>query len=227
MHPVHSTNSVKPVTRNDHLIICHACDALQKVPEMHPGNTADCACCGSRLFRQPRGGLDRPLALIFTSLLLFIIANLYPILTLNIAGIESTTTLTGTALVFVQQDRIILATVVWFSSVFIPGFVITGLLYVLASARFKRNWRYAKPVLTQVSRLLPWGMMDVFFLGVLVALVKLSSLADIILGTGFIAFICLIGVYAAAISSVETHMLWNCIDTCTDTCNETELMDTH
>jgi len=183
---------------------------------MHPGDTADCACCGSHLFRRPRGGLDRPLALIFTSLLLFIMANIYPILTLNIAGIESATTLTGSALVFIQQDRIVLATVVWLSSVLIPGLVISGLLYVLISARLKRNWRYVKPVLSLVSRLLPWGMMDVFFLGVLVALVKLTSLADIMLGTGFAAFICLIGVYAAAISSVEIHMLWDCIDTRTD-----------
>lgn len=194
---------------------------------MPPGNTADCACCGSHLFRKPKGGLDRPLALISAALFLFIIANLYPILTLNIAGIESSTTLTGAALVFLQQDRIALATVVWLSSVFIPGFIITGLLYVLACARLKRNWRYVKVVLTQVSRLLPWGMMDVFFLGVLVALVKLTSLADIILGTGFVAFICLIGVYAAAISSVEIHMLWDCIDTCADTCDEADLMDTH
>ncbi|HED34495.1 MAG TPA: paraquat-inducible protein A [Gammaproteobacteria bacterium] len=223
----HSTDQVSPVTQNAHLIICHACDALQKIPEMHPGNAADCACCGSRLFRWPKGGLDRPLALIFTSLLLFIIANLYPILTLHIAGIESATTLTGAALIFVQQDRFVLASVVWFSSVLIPGFVITGLLYVLTSARYRRNWHYVKPVLTHVSRLLPWEMMDVFFLGVLVALVKLTSLADIILGTGFIAFICLIGVYAAAISSLEIHMLWDCIDSHTDTRDETDLMDAH
>jgi len=144
--------------------------------------------------------------------LLFIIANSYPVLALNIAGIESETTLTATALMFIQQGYIGLAAIVWLCSVLIPGFVILGLLYVLVSARYRRNWPYVKAILRLVSRLLPWAMLDVFFLGVLVALVKLSSLAEVVLGAGFAAFMCLIVMYAFAISSLEMHMLWDCID---------------
>ncbi len=62
------------------------------------------------------------------------------------------------------------------------------------------------------SRLLPWGMMDVFLLAILVALVKLVSLADVVLGVGFIAFVALVLCYAAALSSIELHMLWNQLD---------------
>ena len=51
-------------------------------------------------------------------------------------------------------------------------------------------------------------MMDVFFLGVLVALVKLVALADILLSTGFFAFVVLIFVYAAAIASPEPRAIW-------------------
>ncbi|VAW57863.1 Paraquat-inducible protein A [hydrothermal vent metagenome] len=202
--------------QNNHLIICHACDALQKTANAQAGYVVNCVCCGIRLYRQPKGGLDRPLALTLGSFLLFIIANIYPVITLNIAGIESNTTLTGSALIFIQQGRIDLAAVVWLSSVLIPGLSIMGLLYVLLSVRYKRNWPYLRWALAWVSRLLPWGMMDVFFLGVLVALVKLASLAEIILGPGFVALVCLTGVYAAAISSLELHLLWGCIDRTSD-----------
>ncbi|VAW68954.1 Paraquat-inducible protein A [hydrothermal vent metagenome] len=198
--------------QNQRLVICHACDALQTVSDLKPASAANCVCCSSLLYKRAKGGLERPLALILTSLLLFIIANVYPVLSLSVAGIESATTLTGSALRFIEQGRIDLAMIVWFSSVFIPGFSILGIFYVLLSIRYQLNWPYVRPVLAWVSRLLPWGMMDVFLLGVLVALVKLISMADIVLGTGFIAFVSLIVVYAAAISSVDMQTLWNCLD---------------
>jgi len=105
-----------------------------------------------------------------------------------------------------------LAATVWVPSVLIPGFIIYGLLYVLLSIRFDLGLPYTRPLLVWASRLLPWAMMDVFLLGVLVALVKLVALADVLLGPGFYAFIALIFAYAAATASLEPHTLWVSID---------------
>jgi len=194
------------------LFICHECDALQKVPTIIPGHVASCVCCGSLLFKSPRGGIEKPLALMISSLILFFVANVYPIMTLNIAGIETKTTLTGSARIFIEQGSPVLAAIVWLSCVLIPGFIIFGLLYVLLSVRYKLGWRYTKQVLVWVSRMQPWGMMDVFLLGILVSLVKLVALADIILGPGFYAFVGLIILYAAATASLELHLLWASLD---------------
>lgn len=194
------------------LFVCHECDALQNVSAIKPGNVATCVCCGSSLFKNPVSGIEKPLALVIASMILFIVANIYPIMTLNIAGIERDTTLTGSALIFLQQGSPELAATVWLPSVFIPGFILFGLFYVLLSIRYNLGWSYTKPILVWVSRLLPWAMMDVFLLGVLVALVKLVALADVFLGIGFYAFVVLIFVYAAAISSLEPHVLWEALD---------------
>lgn len=196
----------------DILFICHECDALQKVPAMEPGNVATCLCCGSTLFRCPRGGTEAPLALFISSLILFLIANIYPIMKLEIAGIERETTLIGSALIFIHEGYPGLAVIVGLSSVLIPGFIILGLVYILLSIHHQLDWPFTKPVLLWVSRMLPWGMMDVFLLGILVSLVKLSALADIVLGPGFYAFAVLIVLYAAAISSLEPHFLWEQLD---------------
>jgi len=190
------------------LVVCHECDALPKVPGLNPGSVAVCICCGSSLFKTPAGCVENLLALVIASMILFLVANIFPIVTLNIAGIERATTLTGSALIFIDLGKPELAATVWLSSVFIPGVIIFGLLYVLISIRFHLHWRYSKQTLVWIGRLLPWGMMDVFFLGVLVALVKLVALADILLGTGFYAFVVLIFVYAAAIASLEPRVLW-------------------
>ncbi|MDT8281373.1 MAG: paraquat-inducible protein A [Gammaproteobacteria bacterium] len=190
------------------IFICHECDALQQVTTVLPGNDAICVRCGSCLFRNPKGGIDKPLALIMASMIIFIVANIYPIMTLTIMGVQQATTISGAAIIFMQQGSPELAAIVWLPSVLIPGLIISGLFYVLFSIRFQKNWYYTKPMLAWISRMLPWGMMDVFFLGVLVSLVKLVALADIVLGTGFYAFVLLVLLYAATIASLEPHTLW-------------------
>lgn len=196
------------IEQNSILYVCHECDALQNVSAIKPGKTAVCVCCNNILFKNPVNGIDKPLALVIATMILFLIANIYPIMILNIAGIERSATLTDSALIFIELGSPELAAVVWVPSVFIPGFIIFSLLYVLLSIRLNLRLRYTKSLLVWVSRLLPWGMMDVFLLGVLVALVKLVALADILLGTGFYALVILIFAYAAATSSLEPHILW-------------------
>jgi len=196
------------IEQNSNLYVCHECDALQDVSAIKPGKTAVCVCCDSTLFKNPVNAIDKPLALVIASMILFLIANIYPIMTLNIAGIERSATLTDSALIFIELGSPELAAVVWVPSVFIPGFILFSLLYVLLSIRLNLRLCYTKSLLVWVSRLLPWGMMDVFLLGVLVALVKLVALADILLGTGFYALVMLIFSYAATCSTLEPHILW-------------------
>jgi len=191
--------------------VCHECDALQQVSAIKPGNTVNCICCGSKLFRNPVNGIEKPLALIVAAAILFIVANVYPIMTINIAGIERATTLTGSALIFIELGSPELAAVVLIPSVLIPGFIIFGLLYILLSIRFNLALPFTRPLLVWASRLLPWAMMDVFLLGVLVALVKLVALAGVLLGPGFYAFLALIFAYAAATASLEPHTLWQAL----------------
>jgi paraquat-inducible protein A len=204
-------DSIKTIDQAAILFVCHECDALQKVPAIEPGHDATCTRCKSRLFRNPKGGIDKPLAFIIASMFFFIIANVFPIMTLTIVGVKLETTITGAAYVFMQQGSPELAAIVWLPSVLIPGLTITGLFYVLFSIRFQMNWRYTKPTLVWISRLLPWGMMDVFMLGILVSIVKLVSLAHVVIGTGFYAFAVLVILYTSTIASLEPHTLWECL----------------
>jgi paraquat-inducible protein A len=54
-------------------------------------------------------------------------------------------------------------------------------------------------------------MMDVFMLGILVSIVKLVSLAHVVIGTGFYAFAVLVILYTSTIASLEPHTLWECL----------------
>ena len=203
-----NVDSSEPQGQPGILFVCHECDLLQKVPYVEPGHDATCARCKYRLFRNPKGGIDKPLALVIASLMIFIVANINPIMTLDILGVKLDTTITGAALIFMESGSPELAAITWLPSVFIPGLILGGLFYVLFSIRFEMNWRYTRPVLVWISRLLPWGMMDVFLLGILVSLVKLVGLAEVVLDMGFYAFFLLVILYAATIASIEPHALW-------------------
>ncbi|MFV2059831.1 MAG: paraquat-inducible protein A [Gammaproteobacteria bacterium] len=198
--------------QSQHTFICVHCDTLQTVPKIEPGYVSSCICCGNILFKNPINGIEKPLALIITSIILFIIANSYPIMSLSIAGNENDVTLTDSALIFAERGNPILAALVWLPSVLIPGIIIFGLFYILVSIYYDLEFPYTKPILVWLSRLLPWGMMDVFFLAILVALVKLVALADVLLDTGFYAFLALIITYAATIASLEPYLLWAKLD---------------
>lgn len=193
------------------LVACHECDTLQRVGTLPPGGVARCRCCQARLFAHPRGGLDAPLALTISSAILFLVANAYPLLTLHIKGLSQQTTLSGAAMALYRADMAPLAAVVWITTVLAPALIIVSTLYVLSSLRFSLGLPQARQVLVWISRLQPWGMLDVFMLGVLVALVKLAGMADVVLGTGLYAYVALIFFFAAASSRLEPHLLWEAL----------------
>jgi paraquat-inducible protein A len=197
------------VSAHCRLTACHDCDAVQAIPPVPEGGSARCIRCGARLCFNPRGGLEAPLALTLGALVLYLIANLFPLLALNIQGRTQDTTFTGAALTLAQEGMTALGMAVWVTSVLVPGSVIFITLYVLVAVRLGRRLPLLRPLLAWLSRLRPWGMLDVFMLGILVAMVKLSDLAQIIPGPGLYGFVPLILFSAGAAATLEPRLLWD------------------
>lgn len=191
------------------LMACHECDTLHRLPDLRPGRTLRCSACNAILLHYPKGGLDRPIALYLAAAILFIFANVFPFLTLDIQGREETTTLLGASMVLYRDGMGELAVVVLITSVLGPALVITSSLYVLVCVRLDRPLPGLRTTLSWISHLEPWGMLDVFMLGVLVSFVKLAGMATIHIGLSLYAFIGLIFVAAAATAAFEPHLLWH------------------
>ncbi|MCB1877739.1 MAG: paraquat-inducible protein A [Chromatiales bacterium] len=205
----HQSMETLHVTALHPLHVCHECDTIQRVPTLAPGTVAHCRVCGAHLFSNPRGGLNTPLALMLGATLLFILANAYPLITLDLNGLRHTTSLGGASLALWRNERPLLAAVVGFTTVLGPALLIFGTTYVLAALRWHRRMAGVATLLSWITRFQPWGMLDVFMLGVLVALVKLGSMAEIVPGVGLFAFAILIFVFAAAASTLDAHLLWD------------------
>jgi paraquat-inducible protein A len=190
------------------LLACHECDTLSKLPALKPGRAARCRCCGHVLLRNPKGGLDRPIALYSAAFILLLLSNAFPFLTLEIQGRAEATNIFGASLAMYRAGMAELAVAVFVTTILAPALLITSSLYVLLGVRLRRPLPALRTVLSWISQLEPWVMLDVFMLGVLVAFVKLGNMATMHIGISLFAFIGLILVSAAATAAFEPHLLW-------------------
>jgi paraquat-inducible protein A len=191
------------------LIACHECDLLHQRQPLPPGGTARCIRCGAKLYSRKRNSLDRVLALTIAGLILFLVANAYPFLTFRLEAQVQETTLISGVIELYHQGMWIVAGVVLLTSILMPLLELTGMLYVLVPLKFNlRPWKL--PLFFRLVRSFkPWGMMEVFMLGILVAFVKLAKMATLIPGIALYAFMVLIFVLAASAASLDPHIVWN------------------
>lgn len=194
--------------RANSLIACHECDLLHHIKPLPDGGVAQCTRCGAVLYRQKRDSLDRTLSLTIAALILFVVANTYPFLALKSGGlVKQTTLITGTKELYAQGMEA-LALLVLFTSILAPLVHLVGMLYVLLPLKFNRLPRSLPRVFRLVQRLQPWGMLEVFMLGILVSVVKLAKMAKIVPGIALYSFLVLIFVMAASSASLDPHLIW-------------------
>ncbi|HEY4072494.1 MAG TPA: paraquat-inducible protein A [Herbaspirillum sp.] len=173
------------------LIACHECDAIYQRLHLKRREIAHCERCGAELERNVERQVEHMVPLTIACLIVFIIANSFPIVQIEIQGIRSSTTLIGAVFALSNDGMLSVALLVLATTLLFPLLQLLILLYLLLP--LPRHGAVAGfNLLTRLLLLLrPWGMVEVFLLGVLVALIKLSSLAEVIPGVALWAFACL------------------------------------
>ena len=194
------------------LVACPDCDLLNRLDGPAVA-TLLCARCGAVLHRHRPNSIDRTLALVMAALLLFTLANSFPFLAMKSGGfVQETTLLSGMQELWRQGLRL-LAALVFATCVLVPAAQLTGLVTILLPLRLgRRPPPGAARILRLVQAAAPWGMMEVFMLGILVALVKLGHMATIVPGVSVFSFAALIVVMAAAFSTLDPPLLWARLD---------------
>ena len=194
------------------LIACHECDLLQYETRLPRGGVALCRRCGARLYRSHPDSLDRTLAITVAAAVLFAVANSFPIVTLQLQGQRIAATLYGAVHSLYNQDMKIVAALVFVTTILVPAVELTVMMYMLLPLRLGR----APPALAAVFRLLqaikPWGMVEVFMLGVLVSLVKLAHLAAVETGIALWSFAALMALMAAGAATFDPRDVWTRVE---------------
>ena len=135
--------------------------------------------------------------------------HIFPFLTMDAAGMRTSLSLTHASFTLVEQGSPILGVAVAIFTIIAPLVMAVGLIYVCGPLMFGHAAPGAMGVTRWLSRMEPWNMIEVFLLGVLVSLLKLTRVADLQFGLGFWAFSALMFAMAAAVASIDRNELWD------------------
>jgi paraquat-inducible protein A len=193
------------------LIVCEQCDAVFKKLSLAHSEIARCTRCEGELDRNTERRRRHLLPLTIASLIIFVIANIFPIVQMELQGLHSQTTLIGAVLSLANEGKSVVALLVMATTILFPFLQMLILFYLLVPSKDADTPSGHRPGFSLLIRIMqtlrPWGMIEVFLLGVLVALIKLSNMATIIPGIALWAF-CMLTVMLTVVVSFNPRYLW-------------------
>jgi len=190
------------------IVLCSACDVVQKKASLRRRERARCVRCGAELYRAGPVSIDVPIALALTALVLLALTDSFPLVTLKLNGTSRTATLVDAALGLYQQGYAPMALLVAVTTMIVPGLEIGLLLYLLVPLRLGHRPAGFARLFRILGAIRPWGMVEVFMLGTLVALVKLSALAEIVTSTALWSCALLMFNLSALTTVTSTEHFW-------------------
>ncbi len=201
--------------RGRSLVSCHGCGQIVAAPAHSPPNPTEphgfCPRCGAALHVRKPNSLNRTWALILTAVILYVPANLLPVMTVVSFGKgEPDTILSGVqALAAVGMWPV--AILVFFASITVPVLKLIGLSFLLISVQRRSAWRRRdRTVLYRiVENVGRWSMVDIFMISILTALVNLQAIATIDPGPGAIAFAAVVVITMIASYSFDPRLIWD------------------
>jgi paraquat-inducible protein A len=193
------------------VVACDTCGLVQTMPALTPGTAAECMRCGS--FLGARGStrrLEITAALSLAALILYVPANIYPIMKMYLYGGYSESTVWDGIVMLMRNEQWFVAVIVFLASMVIPLVKLAGLFSLVVTARMDwgRRLRSRTQLYKFIDAIGPWAMLDVFLLAVLVALVKLSTWAKILPGPGLLAFTAVVVLTMLASAAFDPKLIW-------------------
>jgi paraquat-inducible protein A len=176
---------------------------------------ARCGHCGAALHSRKPDSLNRTWALLITACILYLPANLLPVMTTrSLFGVQDDTILSG-VIYFWVTGAYGLAAIVFIASFLVPLFKLTSLILMVSLAQRRSAWRQQERaglyrVLEVIGR---WSMLDVFVVSLLAGLVRIQGFAEITAGVGIGAFGAVVVLTMLASLSFDPRLTWDTEDT--------------
>ena len=171
-----------------------------------------CGRCGAVLYRDIPDSINRTIALAIAGLVLFVCANVFPFLAFEVSGQSVQATLLSGAIALNKQGMWEVAALVVFTCVVAPLVQLLLMLYLFIPLKFNRLPKFSARAFLLLREIQSWNMIEVFMVGILVALVKLTKMAIIVPGLALWSFMALIVVLTAAASAIDPELVWEKVD---------------
>ncbi len=187
--------------------LCHVCHLLADLEQSH------CRRCQSKLYPRIPQSLSRCWALLIAGALLYIPANLMPIMTVSNFGNTQADTIMSGILVLIELGMAPIALIVFIASIAVPTIKLIGLAYLLLSVQYR--WHNSLKQRLMMYRFIEfvgrWSMLDIFVITLLAALVNLGQLAQIGAGHGATAFALVVVLTMFAANLFDPRLLFDAL----------------
>lgn len=192
--------------------LCPECDLMVDLPELYERQEARCPRCRHVLERHFPVSVQTLLALVLTGLLFYFPANLYPILTLELLGQENSSSILDGIKALWNNQLEVVSVLVFVSAILVPLVRLLILLPVLMAAHTGRLLIYAQRWFRSYVQLYEWGMVEIYMLGALVAIIKLADMATVQVGIGLFCYTVLMLVEITISLKLNEHEIWRRLD---------------
>ncbi len=202
----HAERTEKPKTARElGLASCHLC--LKLSADEHDY----CDRCGTALHQRRPDSIQRTLALLVTASILYIPANVLPIMYTDYLGRTTESTIIGGVIALIDMGSIPIAAVIFIASVMVPLGKLLTLFYLCWSVGYRKpGSERQRTVLYRMTEFIgKWSMIDVFVVAVLVALVHLTGLLVFRPGPAALTFAGVVVVTMIAAESFDPRVIWD------------------
>lgn len=189
------------------MISCNYCGTLNSIPiDSEAGQY--CGRCGGLIWRSRKIGIRWTIAFTAAALVLYVPANILPILSVTRLGQYSENTVISGVSELIHTGMWGIAVVVFLASVAVPLLKIICLLYLCFAHKLPQQRKLATEIYKVVHTIGPWSMLDVFVVAVLVSLVQLGDLASVSAEPGLVAFTAVVILTTLASQTFDPRYIW-------------------
>jgi len=191
------------------IIVCNECHELNRqVPD---GTSQTCTRCGAIVHARRPNSIVRTWALLIAASILYIPANLLPIMTVSTLGQGSPDTIMSGVITLLKHGMVPIAAVVFIASILVPTFKLVGIGLLLYSVQRHQPLSARQRILMYrfIEFIGRWSMLDIFVIAILVAVVNFGRIASVEANLGAVAFATVVILTMLAALTFDPRLIWD------------------
>ena len=191
------------------ILICVECHELNR--QDADADDQRCTRCGAKVYARRPDSLKRTWALLLTAALMYIPANVLPIMTVYSLGKGQADTIMSGVIELIHYDMVPIAIVVFVASILVPTFKLVGLALLLYSVQRhqplsarQRGWMYR--FIEWIGR---WSMLDLFVIALTMSLINRDQILAFTMGPAAFYFGAAVILTILAVEWLDSRLLWD------------------
>lgn len=190
---------------------CHDCGYLLNAGETSSAVSLACPRCNADVHYRKHQSIPTTWALLITAAILFLPANLLPIMRVDFLGSSEYSTIMDGILYFFDVEEYGIGLIIFIASVLVPLFKMVGLSIILLSIQFKwkKGLRHKTAMFRFIEFVGRWSMLDIFVIALMATLVEFGNFTATYAAPAASYFAAVVVCTMLAAHTFDSRLLWD------------------